>query len=175
MRYCQQPPLSCCGCRRDQSVMSHLFHHQHILVCRTLNAHPSPGGPSTQNQPILSIHNWMRRPCWLNVRNGYVLSPQTITNRISAFPLNHPLYPRVIMRAWCFLVTPDKAPTLSHTIRRLDMCVILSTTDSFFLLVSPRSEDGYFPRDNKGGSGWPVDRRGHARIGSQVYQSAEDK
>ena len=92
----------------------HLFHHQHILVCRMLNAYPSPGGPPPQNQPSISIHNWRRRPCWLNVRNGYVLSPQTITNRISAFPPNHPLYPRVIMRAWCFLVIPDKAPTLSH-------------------------------------------------------------
>ena len=60
-------------------------------------------------------------------------------------------------------------------IRRLEMCVVLSTTASFFLWVSPRSEDGYFSRDEKGGSGWPVDRRGHARIGSQGYQSAEDK
>ena len=32
-----------------------------------------------------------------------------------------------------------------------------------------------FFRDKKGGSGWPVDRRGHARIGSQGYQSTEDK
>ena len=55
------------------------------------------------------------------------------------------------------------------------MCVVLSTTTSFFLWVSPRSEYGYFSRDEKGGSGWPVDRRGHARIGSQGYQSTEDK
>ena len=55
------------------------------------------------------------------------------------------------------------------------MCVVLSTTAYFFLCVSPRSEYGYFSRDEKGGSGWPVDRRGHARIGSQGYQSTEDK
>ena len=57
------------------------------------------------------------------------------------------------------------------------MRVTLSTTASFFLWVSPRLEYGYayFSRDKKGGSGWPVDRRGHARIGSQGYQSAEDK
>ena len=71
---------------------------------------------------------------------------------------------------------PGQSPNpFTYTIRRLDMCVVLSTTASFFLWVSPRSEDGYFSRDKKGGSGWPVDRRGHARIGSEGYQSAEDK
>ena len=64
-------------------------------------------------------------------------------------------------------------------IRRLDMCVVshVSTTAYFFLCVSLRSEYmyGYISRDEKGGSGWPVDRRGHARIGSQGYQSTEDK
>ena len=71
---------------------------------------------------------------------------------------------------------PRQSPNpFTYTIHRLDVCVVLSTTTSFFLWVSPRSEYGCFSRDEKGGSGWPVDRRGHARIGSQGYQSTEDK
>ena len=71
---------------------------------------------------------------------------------------------------------PRQSPSpFTYTIRRLNMFVVLSTTASFFLWVSPRSEYGYFSQDKKDGSGWPADRRGHARIGSQGYQSAEDK
>jgi len=92
------------------------------LVCHMLNAYPSPGGPLPQKQPSVSVHNWRRRPCWLNVRNRYVLSPQTTTNQISAFPPNLPLYPRVIMRAWCFLVILDKDSTLSHTPSTAEIC-----------------------------------------------------
>ena len=73
--------------------VSHLFHsHQPFLVvCRMLNAYPPPSAPPPQNIPIIAGGDGRWRPWWVNVRNGYVSSPQTITNQYSDFPPNHSL------------------------------------------------------------------------------------
>jgi len=71
---------------------------------------------------------------------------------------------------------PRQGPSpFTYIICRLEIYVALITTASFFLWVSPRSEHGCFSRDKKGGSGWPVDERGHARIGSQGCQSTDEE
>ena len=138
---------------------------------RMLNAYPPPSAPPPQNIPIISGGG----PWWVNVRNGYVSSPQTITNQYSDFPPNHSL-PRDNNLSLILSHYPRKGPSpFTYTIRHQEIYVALITTASFFLWVSPRSEDGYFSRDKKVGSGWPADRRGNDRIGSQGCQSAGDK
>ena len=88
--------------------MSHHFHHQPFLICRILNAYPSPSAPPPHNLPSISICDKRRHPCWLNVRNGYVSSPQTIINRSSQLFTEPPFAPRDTIRAWCFLPPQTK-------------------------------------------------------------------
>ena len=123
----------------------HLFHHQHILVlvCRILNAYPSPGGPPTQNQPSISIHNWRRLvaecPQWV----CFISSNHHQSN--FSFPTEPPVVPQGNNASLVLPRHPRQSPNpFTYTTRRLNMCVVLSTTASFFLWVSPRSEDGYF-------------------------------
>ena len=134
--------------------ISHHFHHQPFLVCRILNAYPSPSAPPPHNLPSISICDRRRHPCWLNVRNGYASSPQTIINRSSQLFTEPPFVPRDTNTSTVLPPPPrQSANPFVYIIRRLDMCVVLSTAASFFLLASPRLEYGYFSQDEKGGSG----------------------
>ena len=81
----------------------------------------------------------------------HLLKPSSID--LHNFSPNHPLHPGIQYEPGASSPPRQSANPFVYIIRRLDMCVVLSTAASFFLLASPRLEYGYFSQDEKGGSG----------------------